>query len=60
MRRAKTHSGSFVCTQCFVEYELAGESSLKCPECSGLLTSGSLVFRPVSHVNDRDHGGGLS
>ncbi len=42
MRRAKTHTGTFHCPTCFVEYELVNEESLKCEHCKGPLAEGSL------------------
>ena len=42
MRRTKTHTGTFHCPTCFVEYELVNEESLKCEHCKGPLADGSL------------------
>lgn len=42
MRRKKTHSGSFHCPACFIEFDLMAEESLKCDRCNGPLAKGSL------------------
>ena len=42
MKRTKTHSGTFHCPNCFVEYDLVNEESLKCERCKGPLAEGSL------------------
>ncbi len=42
MKRKKTHSGTFHCPACFIEYDLVTEESLKCDKCGGPLAAGSL------------------
>ena len=42
MKRKKTHSGTFHCPACFIEFELTAEESLKCDRCNGPLAEGSL------------------
>ncbi len=42
MKRKTTHSGSFYCPKCFIQFELVAEESLKCPDCGGPLAEGTL------------------
>ncbi len=42
MKRAKTHTGTYHCPACMIEFDLVAETSLKCDECQGPLAAGSL------------------
>ena len=42
MKRKKTHTGTFHCPACFIQYDLVAEESLKCDKCGGPLAEGSL------------------
>jgi len=42
MKRKKTHTGTYHCANCFIEFELVAEESLKCDQCRGPLAPGSL------------------
>lgn len=42
MKRAKSHTGTYHCPNCMVEFELVAETSLKCEECQGPLAVGGL------------------
>jgi len=42
MKQRKTHTGTYSCPQCCVEYELSGETVLKCEDCGGPLYRGTL------------------
>ena len=42
MKLRKTHTGAYCCPDCCIEYELAGEDSLKCDDCDGPLYQGTL------------------
>lgn len=42
MKRKKTHTGTFHCHTCFIEFDLVAEESLKCPDCGGPLAEGTL------------------
>ena len=42
MKRAKTHTGTYHCQTCMIEFDLIAETSLKCEECQGPLSKGSL------------------
>ena len=42
MKRKKTHSGTFHCPACFIEFDLVAEESLRCDQCGGPLAAGSL------------------
>jgi PHP family Zn ribbon phosphoesterase len=42
MKHAKTHTGTYSCLNCYVEYDLVGETHLKCDECGAPLTRGTL------------------
>ncbi len=42
MKRTKTHTGTFHCPACFIQYDLVAEESLKCDKCGGPLAEGSL------------------
>ena len=43
MKLRKLHTGVYSCPQCCVEYDLTGESVLKCEDCGGPLLEGSLA-----------------
>jgi len=42
MKRKKTHTGTFHCPSCFIEFDLVGEESLRCDQCRGPLAQGTL------------------
>jgi hypothetical protein len=42
MKRVKTHTGTYHCPDCFIEFDLVGEESLACGRCQGPLAKGSL------------------
>ena len=42
MKQTKTHTGTYCCPACCIEFNLVAEESLKCDHCSGPLTKGSL------------------
>jgi hypothetical protein len=42
MKHAKTHTGTYSCLDCCVEYDLVGETHLKCDECGMPLVRGTL------------------
>jgi rRNA maturation endonuclease Nob1 len=42
VKQAKTHTGTYHCAECLIEFELYGEASLKCDTCQGPLAQGSL------------------
>jgi len=52
MKRKKTHSGTFHCPACFIEFDLTGEESLQCDRCHGPLAKGTLD--EVWSVDDED------
>lgn len=41
MKQAKTHTGTYSCLDCYTEYDLTAEKSLRC-DCGGLLVKGTL------------------
>jgi DNA-directed RNA polymerase subunit RPC12/RpoP len=45
MKHAKTHTGTYSCLNCCVEYDLVGETHLKCDECGAPLVRGTLDER---------------
>jgi RecJ-like exonuclease len=42
MKRKKTHTGTYHCPRCFIEFDLIAEDSLKCDQCQGPLAAGTL------------------
>ncbi len=42
MKRSKTHTGTYSCPDCCIEFDLMAEESLKCDRCGGPLSKGSL------------------
>ena len=42
MKHAKTHTGTYHCPACMIEFDLVAETSLGCDECQGPLAAGSL------------------
>ena len=42
MKHRKTHTGSYCCPECCLDFDLAGDESLKCDGCDGLLYKGTL------------------
>ncbi len=42
MKRKKTHTGTFHCPKCFIEFDVVAEESLKCDQCGGPLAKGTL------------------
>jgi hypothetical protein len=42
MKQHKTHTGTYSCLECYIEFDLMAEESLKCDHCGGPLTRGSL------------------
>lgn len=42
MKRKKTHTGTYHCPACFIEFDLVAEEGLKCDECRGPLAKGTL------------------
>ncbi len=56
MKRKKTHTGTFHCPACFIEFDLVAEESLKCDKCGGPLAEGSLaeVWADEDHSANED------
>jgi hypothetical protein len=42
VKHAKTHTGTYSCLDCCVEYDIVGETHLKCDECGAPLMRGTL------------------
>jgi hypothetical protein len=42
MKQHKTHTGTYCCLECYIEFALTAEESLKCDHCGGPLSKGSL------------------
>jgi DNA-directed RNA polymerase subunit RPC12/RpoP len=42
MKHAKTHTGTYSCLNCCVDYDLVAETHLKCDECGAALLRGTL------------------
>ena len=42
MKHRKTHTGSYCCPECCLDFDLVGAESLKCDGCDGLLYKGTL------------------
>jgi DNA-directed RNA polymerase subunit RPC12/RpoP len=42
MKRAKTHTGTYSCPECCLEFDLVAEEALKCDRCGGPLYRGTL------------------
>jgi DNA-binding MarR family transcriptional regulator len=42
IKHAKTHTGTYHCPACMIEFGLVAETSLKCDACQGPLAAGSL------------------
>jgi DNA-directed RNA polymerase subunit RPC12/RpoP len=42
MKHFKTHTGTYSCLNCYIEYDLTAEKSLRCDDCGGLLVKGTL------------------
>jgi PHP family Zn ribbon phosphoesterase len=42
MKQHKTHTGTYCCPECCIEFDLMAEESLKCDHCGGPLRKGSL------------------
>ena len=42
VKHAKTHTGTYSCLNCCVEYDIVGETHLKCDECGAPLMRGTL------------------
>lgn len=42
MKTAKTHTGTYSCLDCMVEFDLVAETRLKCDDCKGALLRGAL------------------
>ena len=42
MKVTTLHSGTYHCPECYTQYDLDEEESLKCDNCNGLLMKGSL------------------
>jgi len=42
VKRKKSHSGTYHCPSCFIEFDLVAEESLKCDTCGGPLAKGTL------------------
>ena len=42
MKQHKTHTGTYCCPECCIEFDLMAEESLKCDRCGGPLNKGSL------------------
>jgi DNA-directed RNA polymerase subunit RPC12/RpoP len=41
MKQARTHTGTYSCLDCYTEYDLTAEKSLRC-DCGALLVKGTL------------------
>jgi hypothetical protein len=53
MKQAKTHTGTYSCLDCYTEFDLTAEKSLRC-DCGGLLIKGTLEELGVEDA-DLDH-----
>ena len=42
MKQRKSHTGTYSCPECCVEYDLTDEPVLKCDQCGGVLYQGSV------------------
>ena len=42
MKHFKTHTGTYSCLNCYIEYDLTAEKSLRCDDCGGSLNKGTL------------------
>lgn len=42
MKQHKTHTGTYCCLECYIEFDLMAEESLKCDRCGGPLSKGRL------------------
>ncbi len=42
MKQSKTHTGTYCCPACCIEFNLVAEESLKCDRCSGPIIKGTL------------------
>ena len=42
MKQPKLHTGLYSCLECYIEFDLTAEESLKCDRCGGPLIRGGL------------------
>jgi DNA-directed RNA polymerase subunit RPC12/RpoP len=42
MKHFTTHTGTYSCLNCYIQYELTAEKSLRCDDCRGPLVKGTL------------------
>ena len=54
MKQMKSHSGTYSCLNCCTEFELVGETHLKCDECGGPLFKGKLEELIDEELPDAD------
>jgi DNA-directed RNA polymerase subunit RPC12/RpoP len=56
MKMPKLHTGIYSCLHCYIEFDLIGESSLKCDTCGGPLSRGTLEdLTGEEFEEDEDH-----
>ncbi len=56
MKQTKTHTGTYCCPDCCIEFNLVAEESLKCDRCSGPLAKGSLEDYWADEGDEGYHG----
>jgi len=54
MKTISLHNGIYHCPECYIEYQLSDEASLKCEGCDGLLAEGSLDDSDDEDQDDDD------
>lgn len=54
VKRKKTHTGTYHCPRCFIELDLFAEESLKCDQCEGPLSAGTLDEMLEDENGDQD------
>jgi len=54
MKTTKLHTGTVSCLHCYVEFDLVSETSLKCDDCGGPLSRGTLEELTGEEFDDDD------
>ena len=54
MKTPKTHTGTYSCLDCYIEFDLVAEPSLKCDQCEGPLSRGSLEQLTGEELDEDD------
>lgn len=54
MKHFKTHTGTYSCLNCYIEYDLTAEKSLRCDDCGGPLVKGTLEELGVDDADLED------